>query len=221
MSINLSALLGDANDVVERVRRSTVSIQSHRGGGTGTVWSGGYVVTNNHVLPRGSDRAQVEAWDGTQFEADVLSRDQERDEENPWLTKPTIIVGNKADIPGSLDQYQELEAAFNDLYPVVMVSAEEEVGLDELAEEIFKALKVILDNLGEFQDLEVQAHSLEKFGEQMLKEGAPVSALMAMGILVGKLFERQQQARSEFVDLFIEFSGESNRVAFQQLFGVR
>jgi CHAD domain-containing protein len=87
--------------------------------------------------------------------------------------------------------------------------------------ELIKALKVILDNLGEFQDLEVQAHSLEKFGELMLKEGAPASALMAMGILVGKLFERQQQARSEFVDLFTEFSSESNQIAFQQLFGVK
>jgi CHAD domain-containing protein len=87
--------------------------------------------------------------------------------------------------------------------------------------ELIKAVKVILDNLGEFQDLEVQAHSLEKFGEQMLKEGAPASALMAMGILVGKLLERQQQARNEFVDLFTEFSSESNQVAFQQLFGAK
>ena len=73
----------------------------------------------------------------------LLPRDQELDAENPWLTKPTIIVGNKADIPGSLDQYQELVSAFDDLYPVMMVSAEEEVGLDDLAEELFRALKVI------------------------------------------------------------------------------
>lgn len=79
MSINMNALLGDANEVVERVRRSTVSIRSHRGGGTGTVWGDGYVVTNNHVLPAGTERANVEAWDGTRFEADVLSRDPERD----------------------------------------------------------------------------------------------------------------------------------------------
>ncbi|PVV16087.1 MAG: hypothetical protein B6D77_01305 [gamma proteobacterium symbiont of Ctena orbiculata] len=84
---------------------------------------------------------------------------------------------------------------------------------------LIKALKVILDNLGEFQDLEVQAKSLEDFGEQMLKEGAPASALMAMGILVGKLLERQQQARAEFVELFSAFSSESNQQAFKQLFG--
>jgi CHAD domain-containing protein len=87
--------------------------------------------------------------------------------------------------------------------------------------ELIKTLKVILDNLGEFQDLEVQAHSLEAFGEQMQKEGAPASALMAMGILVGKLLERQERAREAFVDLFADFSSESNKNAFHQLFGVR
>ena len=79
MSINVTALLDDANDVVERVRQSTVSIRSRRGGGTGTVWRDGFVVTNNHVLPAGTERAQLEAWDGTRFEAELLSRDEERD----------------------------------------------------------------------------------------------------------------------------------------------
>ncbi len=85
--------------------------------------------------------------------------------------------------------------------------------------ELIKALKVILDNLGEFQDLEVQARSLEHFGKQMLKEGAPASALMAMGILVGKLFEKQQKARTAFVSLFEDFSNETNQQSFKQLFG--
>ena len=79
MSFNVNALLGDANAVVERVRQSTVSIRSRRGGGTGTVWGGGFVVTNSHVLPAGTERAQLEAWDGTRFEAEVMSRDEERD----------------------------------------------------------------------------------------------------------------------------------------------
>jgi CHAD domain-containing protein len=85
--------------------------------------------------------------------------------------------------------------------------------------ELIKALKVILDNLGEFQDLEVQAHSLEDFGSEMLKEGAPASALMAMGVLVGRLFERQTSVREEFVDRFAEFSSEEKQKAFRKLFG--
>ena len=62
---------------------------------------------------------------------------------NEWLDKPTIVVGNKADIPGALDQFEVLENAFGDRYPVIMASAEEEVGFDEVALEIFEALKVI------------------------------------------------------------------------------
>ena len=73
----------------------------------------------------------------------LLAREQERDEESPWLTKPAILVGNKADLEGSLDQFEELELTFGNNHPVVMASAEEEVGLDELGEEIFLALKVI------------------------------------------------------------------------------
>ena len=73
----------------------------------------------------------------------LLARDEERGEENPWMAKPTIVVGNKADLHGALDQFQELEQEFESEYPVVMASAEEEVGLDELGEEIFRALKVI------------------------------------------------------------------------------
>jgi ribosome-interacting GTPase 1 len=59
------------------------------------------------------------------------------------LAKPVIIAGNKADIPGSLDSFQWLEVELGGTYPVLMVSAEEEVGLDELGEEIFRALGVI------------------------------------------------------------------------------
>ena len=73
----------------------------------------------------------------------MLGRQEEGDEENPQLTKATVLAGNKADLHGSLDQFQELERTFGDQYPVVMASAEEEVGLEELGEEVFSALKVI------------------------------------------------------------------------------
>jgi CHAD domain-containing protein len=84
---------------------------------------------------------------------------------------------------------------------------------------LIKEMKILLDNLGEFQDLQVQAESLEGFGKQMMAEGAPASALMAMGILVGRLFERQVKAREEFADLFSAFSSAENRQAFHKLFG--
>lgn len=73
----------------------------------------------------------------------LLRRDEEQGEDDPWLTKPAILVGNKADVHGALDQYQELADAFEQDYPVIMASAEEEVGLEELAEEVFHNLKMI------------------------------------------------------------------------------
>ena len=55
----------------------------------------------------------------------------------------------------------------------------------------------------------------------MLKEGAPARTLMAMGILVGQLLTRQEQAREEFFNLFSQFSSEQNVQAFKQLFGAK
>jgi CHAD domain-containing protein len=87
--------------------------------------------------------------------------------------------------------------------------------------ELIKQLKILLDNLGEFQDLQVQAEALETFGEQMLKEGVPARTLMAMGILVGQLLTRQAQAREAFFNLFKQFGSETNLQAFKQLFGTK
>ena len=73
----------------------------------------------------------------------LLERGEEAEGDSSELEKPTILVANKADIPGALDQFQLLEDEFGGRYPLILASAEEEVGLDELAEEIFRALRVI------------------------------------------------------------------------------
>jgi len=73
----------------------------------------------------------------------LLGRDEEPGEDERWLAKPTLLVGNKADTEGALERFQELEAAFGARLHVLLVSAEEEVGLEELAQEIFNALRVI------------------------------------------------------------------------------
>ncbi|QYZ67050.1 MAG: hypothetical protein OI74_15595 [Gammaproteobacteria bacterium (ex Lamellibrachia satsuma)] len=84
---------------------------------------------------------------------------------------------------------------------------------------VIKAMKILLDNLGDFQDLQVQAESLEDFGEQMLKEGSGARPVIAMGILVGDLLAKQQQARAEFEALFTDFAAQENRDTFRKLFG--
>ena len=73
----------------------------------------------------------------------LLGREEDRNGGDQWLSKPTILVCNKADLHGALNQFQELEEVFGDRYPLVMASADEEVGIEELGAEIFLALRVI------------------------------------------------------------------------------
>ena len=82
-----------------------------------------------------------------------------------------------------------------------------------------KSLKELLDNLGNFQDLEVQADKLREYARQMAEEGAvPHDTLLAMGMLVDGLLRRQQQVRIEFADCFASFSQPDNQRMFKSLF---
>ena len=74
---------------------------------------------------------------------ELLGKDSSWEDRDTELGKPVIIVGNKADVPGSLDNFQLLESKLGESYPLVLVSAEEEVGFDDLAETIFHALDII------------------------------------------------------------------------------
>ena len=66
-------------EVAERLRRSTVLVQSGgRGAGSGVIWSpDGLVVTNAHVVL--GSRIKVHLWDGREFDATTTSRDAARD----------------------------------------------------------------------------------------------------------------------------------------------
>jgi CHAD domain-containing protein len=84
---------------------------------------------------------------------------------------------------------------------------------------LVKELKRLLDNLGEFQDREVQAEKLREFGRQMKEEGeVPSDTLLAMGMLVDGLLRSQQLARTRFADRFSEFAIKGNRNLFKELF---
>jgi len=84
---------------------------------------------------------------------------------------------------------------------------------------LIKTLKELLNNLGDYQDAEVQALKLREFAQQMGLEGkVPVYTLLAMGMLVDGLLKKQQTAHDQFADRFSGFSGSENRNNFKQLF---
>jgi len=63
--------------------------------------------------------------------------------DDQYTSKPTIIICNKADIPGALDEFGAMDDRFGSRYPVLMFSAEENVGEEELGTEIFQALNIM------------------------------------------------------------------------------
>ncbi len=100
-----------------------------------------------------------------------------------------------------------LQEFFASLYPA------------ERLDPLIKALKVLLDVLGEHQDLAVQAQHLEGFAERMAAEGrAPARTLLALGALVGSLRARQAASRAAFAARFDALDSEENRGAYRALF---
>jgi CHAD domain-containing protein len=96
---------------------------------------------------------------------------------------------------------------FQDLYPAGNIQA------------LIKAIKALLDNLGEFQDLEVHAHKIREDAGVMAAEGsAGADTLMAMGALVADLLGHQARVRGEFASRFADFDGKPNRKAYKSLF---
>ena len=84
---------------------------------------------------------------------------------------------------------------------------------------LIKALKLLQENLGAFQDLEVQGAALRQFSQQMVDEGeTPATTLIAMGMLVAGLGDQQQRVRKEFKTHFAAFRRERNRRLFAELF---
>ena len=96
---------------------------------------------------------------------------------------------------------------FQSLYPNKKISS------------LIKSLKKLLDNLGAFQDFEVQAEKIRENARHMVGEGeVPHATLMAMGMLIDGLLRRQQHVRTEFADCFADFSQADNQRMFQSLF---
>jgi CHAD domain-containing protein len=83
-----------------------------------------------------------------------------------------------------------------------------------------KALKSLQDNLGDFQDLEIQAEALKSFGHEMQAERSnlPSETFMAMGVLVDTLYQRQEIERRNFAERFARFARPENRRVCKELF---
>lgn len=90
----------------------------------------------------------------------------------------------------------------------------------ELVHGLVKALKGLQDNLGQFQDYEVQSQSLERFSRRMMEQNAaPPETYLAMGQLIEQLEEKQKAARREFHERFAAFDSTDTGKRFTRLGG--
>jgi CHAD domain-containing protein len=96
---------------------------------------------------------------------------------------------------------------FQHLYPAKKIRA------------LIKELKGLQENLGDFQDLDVQIHTLKLYSEQMTQEGdmTPRTEL-AMDMLMKSLETRMREVRGVFDSRFQQFACKSNEQRFRHLF---
>jgi CHAD domain-containing protein len=81
------------------------------------------------------------------------------------------------------------------------------------------ALRQLQDNLGDFNDLQVQQTSLYRFAREMSDEGlASVECLLAIGCLVEHLSQRQIGERQRFAKCWSSFATRKTRQRFRSLF---
>ncbi len=84
---------------------------------------------------------------------------------------------------------------------------------------LIKALKLLQDNLGDFNDYEVQQGSLREFADDMSsRKSVPAATLMAMGRLIEHLEVGQARERHRFGQRFAIFAKEQNQRLARILF---
>ena len=90
----------------------------------------------------------------------------------------------------------------------------------ELHAGVVAELKDLQDNLGRFQDTQVQHDALEGFADRLMAgAGTPAATLLAIGKLVGTFDASQRAARAEFAERFAAFSSAGNRERVAALLG--
>ena len=84
---------------------------------------------------------------------------------------------------------------------------------------LINSLKVLQNNLGEYQDLVVQQITIKKFIHAMEEEtGLTDNTRNAMEMLVFRLEQRNLRVRMEFAERFSEFSSPANHKLYRQIF---
>ncbi len=85
--------------------------------------------------------------------------------------------------------------------------------------QLIKQLKILQDNLGEFQDMDVQNIALKNFAKMMEEKGIKnADTYMAMGVLADGMEQRKKELQHAFIDCYKKFSAKKYQQLFKKLF---
>jgi CHAD domain-containing protein len=81
-----------------------------------------------------------------------------------------------------------------------------------------RELKRLQDNLGSFQDTEVQSQNLREFAMRIARRPTDADTVMTLGVLSNHLEQLQHDARTQFAKRFARFDRADNRTRYERLF---
>lgn len=92
----------------------------------------------------------------------------------------------------------------------------------EPARMLIRESKAVLDPLGRYQDLAVQAETLRRLAEEMRQRiGAETATLLAIGALLGILLQEQTQLRADLGPIMARFDSGAHRAQLRALLASR
>jgi CHAD domain-containing protein len=128
-----------------------------------------------------------------------------------------VRMGDAIDGASPAEDYHELRKKGKELrYLLELFGAP--LYPSEVVKPMIKALKALQDVLGRHQDREVQVGVLGSLRDEVSSLPGGPAALMAMGILVERLYEDERAARDEFAERFAAFASKSQRKLVRETF---
>lgn len=83
---------------------------------------------------------------------------------------------------------------------------------------LLRTLKKLQTQLGDYQDLAVQAGHLRELAEDLRGRAAPTATLLAMGAALGQLQANGERQRDSLAERFEEFASHGHRRKFRRVF---
>jgi ribosome-interacting GTPase 1 len=79
----------------------------------------------------------------SEWKIPLLRKDDRRDEERGFSSKPVILVGNKLDLSGTKDGLKAVQQEYQSMFPVAGISTKNKQGIEELRRAVFENSQII------------------------------------------------------------------------------